>query len=109
MSPSHSHSDLNSKQSNNSPHGRDYSETPLIVTWEVTQACELECDHCRAEAQPDRHPDELTTEQGKALLDQITDFGTPPQSSFFQEATHSNVRICLSWWSTQYRMDYAQR
>jgi radical SAM protein with 4Fe4S-binding SPASM domain len=78
MSPSHSHSDLNSKQSNNSPHGRDYSETPLIVTWEVTQACELECDHCRAEAQPDRHPDELTTEQGKALLDQITDFGAPP-------------------------------
>jgi radical SAM protein with 4Fe4S-binding SPASM domain len=60
-----------------SPHGRNYDETPLIATWEVTQACDLECDHCRAEAQPDRDPDELTTEQGKQLIDQIAGFGHP--------------------------------
>lgn len=59
------------------PHGRNYDETPLIATWEVTQACDLECDHCRAEAQPDRDPAELSTEQGKALIDQIADFGHP--------------------------------
>lgn len=58
--------------------GRDYGETPLIVTWEVTQACELECDHCRADAQPDRHPDELSTEEGRALIDQVASFGSPP-------------------------------
>ncbi len=59
-------------------HGRDYGSTPLIVTWEVTQACELECDHCRADAQPDRDPAELTTEEGKELIDQVANFGSPP-------------------------------
>jgi len=59
------------------PGGRDYGETPLIVTWEVTQACDLECDHCRASAQPDRDPAELTTEQGKSLVDSVAQFGHP--------------------------------
>lgn len=59
------------------PSGRDYSETPLIVTWEVTQACALACDHCRADAQSERDPDELTTAEGKQLLDQVADFGQP--------------------------------
>ncbi|MEF8975848.1 MAG: radical SAM protein [Halapricum sp.] len=57
---------------------RDFSKTPLIVTWEVTQACGLECDHCRAEAQPDRDPEELTTEEGKRLLEDVASFGHPP-------------------------------
>ncbi len=42
---------------------------------ELTQACELACKHCRAEATPDRHPAELTTEEGKALLEDIRSFG----------------------------------
>jgi radical SAM protein with 4Fe4S-binding SPASM domain len=58
--------------------GRDYDRTPLIATWEVTQACDLECDHCRADAQPDRDPAELSTAEGKALIDQIAAFGHPP-------------------------------
>ncbi|MDZ7850032.1 MAG: radical SAM protein [Halodesulfurarchaeum sp.] len=57
------------------PGGRNYDRTPLIATWEVTQACDLECDHCRADAQPDRDPNELSTAEGKALIDQIADFG----------------------------------
>lgn len=57
--------------------GRNYDETPLIVTWEATQACALACDHCRADAKPERHPDELTTAEAEHLLDQIADFGTP--------------------------------
>mgnify|MGYP000002191663 CR=1 FL=1 len=59
------------------PGGRDYSETPLIVTWEVTQACDLECDHCRASAQPDRDPAELSTDDGKSLIDSVAQFGHP--------------------------------
>ena len=58
-------------------HPTDYSQTPLVVTWEVTQACSLTCDHCRAAAQPDRHPDELTTDEGRMLIDQISSFGDP--------------------------------
>jgi len=46
-----------------------------VLIWEVTQACELACQHCRADAQPSRHPDELTTEEGKRLLDDAAEFG----------------------------------
>ncbi|CCQ32411.1 Coenzyme PQQ synthesis protein [Halorhabdus tiamatea SARL4B] len=59
------------------PGARNYAETPLIVTWEVTQACELECDHCRAEAQPERDPAELSTADGKDFVESIADFGHP--------------------------------
>jgi len=47
------------------------------VIWEVTQACDLACVHCRASAQSERHAKELTTEQGYQLLDEIRSFGEP--------------------------------
>jgi radical SAM protein with 4Fe4S-binding SPASM domain len=53
----------------------DTSERPFVLIWEVTQACELACEHCRADATPDRHPDELSTAEGKALLDDARTFG----------------------------------
>lgn len=55
----------------------DFSERPFIAIWEVTQACDLACVHCRASAQPDRHPMELSTDEGKALIDQIADMQVP--------------------------------
>jgi radical SAM protein len=57
--------------------GLDYDETPFLVIWEVTQACDLACKHCRASAQPLAHPDELTNAEGKALIDQIAAMGVP--------------------------------
>jgi AdoMet-dependent heme synthase len=56
---------------------RDYSQTPLNIYWEMTQACALACRHCRAEAVPLPHPQELTLAEGKTLLEQIRDFGRP--------------------------------
>ncbi|MFC7058456.1 TIGR04053 family radical SAM/SPASM domain-containing protein [Halovenus salina] len=53
----------------------DTDERPFVLIWEVTQACELACKHCRAEAEPQRHPDELTTAEGKQLLDEAASFG----------------------------------
>jgi radical SAM protein len=53
----------------------DTSERPFVLVWEVTQACELACKHCRAEAEPCRHPGELTTAEGNALLDEAAAFG----------------------------------
>jgi AdoMet-dependent heme synthase len=38
------------------------------VYWELTRACALACMHCRAEAQHERLPDELTTEEAFAVL-----------------------------------------
>lgn len=53
----------------------DFTQSPFLVIWETTQACDLACKHCRAEAQPLRHPDELSTEEAKALLRDIRRFG----------------------------------
>lgn len=50
---------------------RDYNRYPFIVIWEVTRACALKCLHCRAEAQYRADPRQLTTEQGKRLIDDI--------------------------------------
>lgn len=55
----------------------DFDERPFIAIWEVTQACDLACVHCRASAQPDRHPMELSTDEGKQLIDQIAALKVP--------------------------------
>jgi AdoMet-dependent heme synthase len=53
----------------------DFDQSPFLVIWETTQACDLACKHCRAEAQPNRHPDELTTAEAKQLLEDVRRFG----------------------------------
>lgn len=55
----------------------NFDQAPMLVIWEVTQACDLACVHCRASAQSERNPHELTTEQGYRLLDEIRSFGEP--------------------------------
>jgi radical SAM protein len=55
----------------------NFDQAPMLVIWEVTQACDLACVHCRASAQSERNPAELSTEQGYRLLDEIRSFGEP--------------------------------
>ncbi|MBN1586700.1 MAG: TIGR04053 family radical SAM/SPASM domain-containing protein [Candidatus Omnitrophica bacterium] len=55
----------------------DYNETPFIAIWETTQACDLACVHCRAEAQPDPLPGELSVKEGRNLVRQVAEMGTP--------------------------------
>jgi radical SAM protein len=55
----------------------DFSERPYIVIWEVTQACDLACVHCRASAQPNSNPLELSTDEGKKLIDEIAHMQVP--------------------------------
>ena len=50
---------------------------PFLVFWETTQACDLACRHCRADARPARDPRELTTDEGRRLLDEIHAMGCP--------------------------------
>jgi radical SAM protein len=54
-----------------------YEDRPFLAIWEVTQACDLVCKHCRACARPNRDTGELTTEEGFRLLDQLADAGLP--------------------------------
>lgn len=54
-----------------------FDQHPLIAIWEVTRACDLACKHCRADACTQRDPQELSTEEGKQLLDSFAAGGTP--------------------------------
>ena len=58
--------------------GGPFGSAPFIVIWEVTRACALACVHCRAEAIPRRHSDELTTQEGRELIDRVAAFGSRP-------------------------------
>jgi radical SAM protein len=55
-----------------------FDQAPFIVIWETTRACALACIHCRAEARLRRDPRELTTAEGRALMDRVAAFGDPP-------------------------------
>ncbi|AEI43667.1 TIGR04053 family radical SAM/SPASM domain-containing protein [Paenibacillus mucilaginosus] len=48
-----------------------YHDFPFIVIWEVTRACALKCLHCRAEAQRQADPRQLTYGQAVKLVDQV--------------------------------------
>ena len=50
---------------------------PQLIAWEVTRSCILACKHCRAAARPTPYPGELTTDEGKRLLDNIASFARP--------------------------------
>jgi radical SAM protein len=60
----------------------DFNRNPLMFYYEVTQACDLVCKHCRASAQEHAAPGELTTEQSKALVDQAASFPRQPTVVF---------------------------
>ena len=55
----------------------DFAERPFILFWEVTRACALACQHCRAIAQPKAHPEELNHEEAMALVDEIAELAPP--------------------------------
>jgi radical SAM protein len=55
-----------------------FDRAPFIVIWETTRACALACVHCRAEAISRRHPNELSTDEGRRLIDRVAAFGSPP-------------------------------
>ncbi len=88
---------------------RDFDVRPLLVIWEMTQACDLRCVHCRASAQPFRHPQELSTADAFQLIDQIATMrvplfvltgGDPLKRSdlmaIVQHARHRSVRTSLT-------------
>src|SRR5215831_698230 len=56
---------------------KNFDDAPFLAIWELTQACDLACVHCRACAVEKRHPLELTTAEGFRLLEEIRSFGEP--------------------------------
>ncbi len=56
----------------------DFNMAPFTIAWEVTRACAYACVHCRADAQHQRDPRELSTTEAKALVDRLAAFGNNP-------------------------------
>ncbi len=48
-----------------------------VVVWNVTRRCNLRCVHCYSASKDVHYPDELTTREGRALIDDLADFGSP--------------------------------
>lgn len=48
-----------------------------VVVWNMTRQCNLKCRHCYAQALSQKTTDELTTEEGKTLLDDLSSYGAP--------------------------------
>jgi MoaA/NifB/PqqE/SkfB family radical SAM enzyme len=48
-----------------------------VVVWNMTRQCNLTCIHCYAHAKATVSQDELTTAEGKALIDDLAAFGAP--------------------------------
>jgi len=48
-----------------------------VVVWNVTRRCNLKCIHCYSSSQNVQYSDELTTQEGKRLIDDLASFGAP--------------------------------
>jgi Fe-coproporphyrin III synthase len=48
-----------------------------VVVWNITRRCNLRCIHCYAHATEQAEAGELSFEQGRALLDDLAEFGVP--------------------------------
>lgn len=69
-------------------YGRDSAKLPShllqfssdkrpVVVWNITRRCNLKCIHCYAHANETTSKDELSTEEGKKLIDDFAGFGVP--------------------------------
>ncbi|OHB41521.1 MAG: 12,18-didecarboxysiroheme deacetylase [Planctomycetes bacterium RIFOXYC2_FULL_41_27] len=48
-----------------------------VVVWNVGQRCNLKCIHCYSQSKDIEYPNELTTKEAKAMLDDLADYGSP--------------------------------
>jgi len=52
----------------------NFEQAPILLFWETTKACKLACKHCRAEAIAEAMPEQLSTDEGKRLIDDLRAF-----------------------------------
>jgi len=48
-----------------------------VVVWNCTQRCNLKCVHCYAQSEDRNYPGEMSTEEGKAMIDDLAAYGSP--------------------------------
>jgi radical SAM protein len=101
----------------------DFDDRPFLVFWEITRSCALACSHCRAEAQPRKHPEELDSMQAVALIGQLAEWKPPmliltggdplmwrDALDLVREASDAGLHVGLSPSATQrlLQVDFAQ-
>lgn len=64
------------------PNG-SFASKPVLVFWETTRACPLNCVHCRASAISDPLPGELSRDEGLRLIEEVARFGKPHPTIIF--------------------------
>ena len=62
-----------------------------VVVWNMTRRCNLKCVHCYAQAKDIEFKNELSTEEGKALIDDLAKFWISGYA-FFGRRTHNEKR-----------------
>jgi radical SAM protein with 4Fe4S-binding SPASM domain len=72
-----------------------------IVVWNSTQRCNLKCLHCYAQAQNTIFPGELSTEEGKAFIQDLADFGVPALLFSGGEPLLRNDILELASWASK--------
>ncbi len=93
-----------------------------IVVWNLTRTCNLQCVHCYTASEALKYPGELSTEQCKAVLDDLAEFQVPAvlfsggepllRPDLFDLATHARRRglhVVLSTNGTLITADTARR
>ena len=53
------------------------SDKKPVVVWNVTRRCNLHCVHCYSESRDLAYGGELSTAEGKALIDDLAGYGSP--------------------------------
>jgi 12,18-didecarboxysiroheme deacetylase len=48
-----------------------------VIVWNMTRTCNLNCIHCYSQSKNLQYNNELTLEEGKAFIDDISAFGSP--------------------------------
>lgn len=85
------------------------SERKPVVVWNITRTCNLKCIHCYSNSEHKRYSGELTTQEARAVIDDLADFKVPVllfsggepllRHDLFELASYANakgIRITLS-------------
>src|SRR6476646_10016623 len=64
------------ESSSKQQHGTRTGMGPVVV-WNSTKTCNLECIHCYASAKKKKFTGEMTTEEARAMIDDLADFKVP--------------------------------
>ena len=80
-----------------------------VVVWNCTRSCNLRCVHCYSQSQNEHYEGEMTTDEGKRLIDSLARFGAPvilfsggeplmrkDLFDLIQHATNSGLRAVIS-------------